>query len=112
MGISTHVLDTSRGCPVSGMSVTLDRLEASGWRVLNESRTDTDGRVPDLVSRERAPEPGVYRLRFATRVYFEDEGAAGLYPTVEICFEVRTGERHCHLPLLLAANGYTTYRGS
>ncbi len=36
----------------------------------------------------------------------------GLYPYVEIVFTVSDGEQHYHIPLLLTANGYTTYRGS
>ena len=36
----------------------------------------------------------------------------GLYPYVEIAFEVRDSGQHYHIPLLLTANGYTTYRGS
>jgi len=35
-----------------------------------------------------------------------------LYPLVEITFQVRDGEAHFHIPLLLSPNGYTTYRGS
>jgi len=35
-----------------------------------------------------------------------------LYPQVEIMFQVRDGESHFHIPLLLSPNGYTTYRGS
>jgi len=31
---------------------------------------------------------------------------------VEITFQVREGELHYHIPLLLSSNGYTTYRGS
>ena len=39
-------------------------------------------------------------------------GLVGLYPWVEIAFEVRDAKGHYHVPLLLTANGYTTYRGS
>jgi 5-hydroxyisourate hydrolase-like protein (transthyretin family) len=35
-----------------------------------------------------------------------------LYPVVEITFQVREGESHVHIPLLLSPYGYTTYRGS
>jgi 5-hydroxyisourate hydrolase len=31
---------------------------------------------------------------------------------VQVAFSVRDGETHFHIPLLLSANGYTTYRGS
>ena len=55
---------------------------------------------------------GVYRLVFDTASYFDGLGVDGLYPVVEVTFQVRDGESHFHIPLLLSANGYTTYRGS
>ena len=36
----------------------------------------------------------------------------GLYPWIEIVFAVADPAQHYHIPLLLTANGYTTYRGS
>jgi 5-hydroxyisourate hydrolase len=56
--------------------------------------------------------PGVYRLSFDTGSYFLSQRVTGLYPVVEVTFQVREGESHFHVPLLLSANGYTTYRGS
>jgi 5-hydroxyisourate hydrolase len=55
---------------------------------------------------------GRYRLVFDTATYYAAQNVLGLYPVVEITFEVRKGEAHCHIPLLLSPNGYTTYRGS
>jgi len=51
-------------------------------------------------------------LTFDTASYFAASKQEGLYPAVEITFWVRSGESHYHIPLLLSANGYTTYRGS
>ncbi len=59
-----------------------------------------------------ALETGLYRIRFDTAAYYEAQHLAGLYPYVEIAFEVRDSGQHYHIPLLLTANGYTTYRGS
>ena len=48
--ITTHVLDTSLGCPAEGMDVTLYRLEAGGASVeIGCSQTDPDGRATDLL---------------------------------------------------------------
>jgi 5-hydroxyisourate hydrolase len=55
---------------------------------------------------------GLYRLAFDTASYHLAEEIRGLYPVVEITFEVREGESHFHIPLLLSPYGYTTYRGS
>ena len=112
MGISTHVLDTSLGLPAPGILVTLEAFEAGGWTGLRTAVTDADGRCRQMLPEELELVAGFYRLRFATGDYFAGLEIAGLYPWVEITFEVREGETHYHVPLLLTANGYTTYRGS
>jgi 5-hydroxyisourate hydrolase len=55
---------------------------------------------------------GFYRIHFETAVYFKQKNRDGLYPYIEIVFAVSDKEQHYHIPLLLTANGYTTYRGS
>lgn len=110
--ISTHVLDVSRGKPASDLPVRLERETSPGnWTALQSASTDHDGRCPQLLP-EGDLRPGVYRLVFDTEHYFEAQGIEGLYPVVEVTFHVRDGESQFHIPLLLTANGYTTYRGS
>jgi 5-hydroxyisourate hydrolase len=111
--ISTHVLDTSLGKPAQGVPVRLERMESSGaWRQLSAAKTDEDGRCPQLLPEEDVLPAGRYRLAFDTGDYLMAQGSVGLYPVIEINFEVRAGETHFHIPLLLSPNGYTTYRGS
>jgi len=111
--ISTHVLDTATGKPAAGVSVRLERHEQSGsWLALGAARTDGDGRCKELLPEPLSLADGVYRLAFDTAAYYASQHVYGLYPKVEITFEVRTGESHFHIPLLLSPNGYTTYRGS
>jgi 5-hydroxyisourate hydrolase len=112
MGISTHILDTSLGRPANDVPVSLSRWQAERWLLLSESVTDADGRARQLLPEGAPLEPGLYRLRFDTAAYYEAQRLTGLYPFVEIAFEVRDSEAHYHIPLLLTANGYTTYRGS
>ena len=112
MGISTHILDTSLGRPAAKVPVSLARLTGSEWLSINNSSTDADGRCKQLLSDDRPLQPGTYRIRFETAVYYEQHRLSGLYPFVEIVFEVRDKEQHYHIPLLLTANSYTTYRGS
>jgi 5-hydroxyisourate hydrolase len=109
-GISTHVLDTSRGCPAEGVAVRLERRDGDGWRALGTSRTDRDGRARDLAS--GTPEAGTYRLTFDTAAYFAASGVEAFYPVVQVVFEVRDATRNHHVPLLLSPFGYSTYRGS
>jgi 5-hydroxyisourate hydrolase len=109
--ISTHVLDVSRGKPASDVPVQLDRQESGQWKTLQSAHTDHDGRCAQLLPNDDLP-AGLYRLVFDTATYFASQKIDALYPKVEITFQVRDGESHFHIPLLLSANGYTTYRGS
>ena len=112
MGISTHILDTAIGRPATGVKLSLARLATEGWTTLNESTTDPDGRCKHLLAEGVPLETGIYRVHFATATYYAEQGLQGLYPYVEIVFEVLDSMQHFHIPLLLTANGYTTYRGS
>jgi 5-hydroxyisourate hydrolase len=110
--VSTHILDVMRGTPASGVPVQLEQQDTSGnWRALGSGVTDRDGRCVQLLTRDELL-PGLYRLSFDTASYFNTHKIAGLYPTVTVTFQVREGESQFHIPLLLSANGYTTYRGS
>jgi 5-hydroxyisourate hydrolase len=111
--ISTHVLDTAQGKPAKDVPVRLERQEAAGaWRVLASSQTDKDGRCPQLLPENEVLRAGTYRLAFDTSSYHLAQKMQGLYPVVEITFQVQDGESHFHIPLLLSPHGYTTYRGS
>lgn len=112
MGISTHILDTACGRPATDVAVSLARKDGGGWCELHSDRTDADGRCRQMLPEHMALQPGEYRIRFETATYYERQRTAGLYPCVEIVFDVRDAEQHYHIPLLLTANGYTTYRGS
>jgi 5-hydroxyisourate hydrolase len=111
--ISTHVLDTAKGKPATGVPVRLERQDSSGeWSSLSSEQTDRDGRCGQLLPDGTTLVEGVYRLLFDTASYFRACGVDGLYPVVEITFRIRGGESSFHIPLLLSPNGYTTYRGS
>lgn len=107
--VPTHVLDTARGCPASGVDVVLEQLGATVAAVA-AGRTDADGRV-DGLGPDRL-EAGDYQLRFATAAYFADLGVPALYPEVVVVFSLSDPGQHYHLPLLLGPFSYSTYRGS
>lgn len=112
MGISTHVLDLTSGRPAAALAVTLSRLIEETWSVLYVTATDNNGRVATLLPESYSLAAGTYRIQFDTSGYFSQRRAACLYPYIDITFEVRDAAEHYHIPLLLTANGYTTYRGS
>jgi 5-hydroxyisourate hydrolase len=107
--LSSHVLDLESGRPASGLAIAL--LPAAGSAPLARAVTDDDGRVatwePALTL-----VPGLYRLLFATGDWFAGRGRETFYPEVSVSFRVLAGGEHYHVPLLLSAYGYSTYRGS
>jgi len=112
-GITTHVLDTSRGQPAEGVPVRLELESADGsWKQIGKGITDVDGRVQDLLPSGFALHSGVYRLVFDTESYFAGQSIEGFYREVSIVFAIRDPAEHYHVPILLSPFGYSTYRGS
>lgn len=109
--ISTHILDLAVGKPAAGVPVRLEKQESATWRLVSAAHTDHDGRCAQLLTDGKLSE-GIYRLHFDTASYFGARKIVTMYPFVEVTFEVREAESHFHIPLLLNANGYTTYRGT
>jgi 5-hydroxyisourate hydrolase len=111
-GITTHILDTSRGRPADGVSVTLENFVASEWKFLGGAVTNSDGRISSFNLARPISEPGSFRLRFDVAPYFRARSVQSFYSEIIVAFEVSDPAEHYHVPLLLAACGYTTYRGS
>ncbi|MFT7689150.1 MAG: 5-hydroxyisourate hydrolase [Candidatus Azotimanducaceae bacterium] len=109
--ITTHVLDTSRGSPASKLAIALFRFENESWESVATGITNSDGRIVDLLEQERVLPKGTYKLNFETQSYFDALGEKCFYPSVEIIFSIQDSD-HYHVPLLLSAYGYSTYRGS
>jgi 5-hydroxyisourate hydrolase len=110
--ITTHILDTSRGCPAPGVLVVLEHERGGGWLELGRGTTDADGRAKGLLPADATLQPGDYRLEFETGEYFARDGIATFFRTVVIHFTVTAPGEHYHVPLLLSPFGYSTYRGS
>lgn len=110
--ITTHVLDTAKGRPGSGIHIVLEYKNMDKWDELASGQTNFDGRLPDLLQDGLHLVEGIYRLTFDTHGYFESQGEQGFYPNVTISFEVKDPTQHYHVPLLISPFGYSTYRGS
>ena len=106
--LSTHVLDTVRGEPASGVLV---RLERGGGGELGRGVTDSDGRITDFGVAE-LPE-GIYRLVFETGPYLRGSGDdSPFFPEIVVTFAADGQRPRYHVPLLLSPFSYSTYRGS
>ena len=105
-GITTHVLDISKGRPAQGVAVLLE-VERDGWKTVGRGVTDSDGRLRTLTENAELQRAN-YRLTFATREYDAD----CFFPEVVLVFRVDEPAQHYHVPLLLSRFGYSTYRGS
>lgn len=108
-GLTTHVLDTTRGAGATGMTV---RLRGADGRALGEAVLDSKGRAVLAESLEA----GVYEIVFAVAAYHRATGAHIAEPPFldEVCvrFGVAEPAQHHHVPLLVSPYGYSTYRGS
>lgn len=106
--ITTHVLHLGTGRPASGVAVTLYGPEGHS---VAHATTNRDGRVNkwsedfDLVA-------GEYQLVFRVGDWLEALGGSSFYSSIPIAFRVERPNEHYHVPLLVNAFGYSTYRGS
>lgn len=114
--LTTHVLDTARGCPAAGMHVTLYRLEGAARTMLAEKTTNADGRTDGPILPRESFAAGTYELIFAAGDYLRATGQATEEPLfldeVPIRFGMADAQAHYHVPLLLSPYGMSTYRGS
>ena len=114
--LTTHVLDTARGCPAAGLRIVLSHVTPAGIEVLAETHTNTDGRTDAPILPKGRMTPGTYELAFHAGDYLRATGQAGAEPlfldVVPIRFGIADATAHYHVPLLLSPYGYSTYRGS
>ncbi|MEO8087039.1 MAG: hydroxyisourate hydrolase [Bacteroidota bacterium] len=109
--LTTHILDTSTGKPAEAVAVSLEQLVSESWKKIAEGITNKDGRISNLLVSDARMDKGVYRLIFETADYFKAQDRKTFYPKITIEFEI-SDDSHYHVPLLLNAFGYSTYRGS
>lgn len=113
--LTTHVLDTARGCPAEGLKIDLYRIRGDMREHLRTLYTNDDGRTDDQILPAAEFATGIYELVFHAGSYLDAIGAAPETPRFLDTVPLRFGmseEAHYHVPLLLSPFGYSTYRGS
>ena len=113
--LTTHVLDTARGCPAPGLKIVLYRIDGDTRVLIGETVTNADGRSDQPILPQDQFAPGTYELEFHAGDYLRATGQAGAEPLfldrVPLRFGMSAAD-HYHVPLLLSPYGYSTYRGS
>ncbi|WP_068112232.1 hydroxyisourate hydrolase [Tropicimonas marinistellae] len=113
--LTTHVLDTARGCPAKGLTIDLYRIEGDTRTLLKTVETNDDGRTDEQILPASAFSTGVYELVFHAGAYLDACGTPPETPRFLDVIPIRFGmseASHYHVPLLLSPFGYSTYRGS
>ena len=109
--LTTHVLDTAKGKPATGM-----KIEVWGENLLKTIHTNADGRADAPLLEGAGLKAGHYELRFFAGDYLRAHDAALQEPlfldVIPIRFGISDPTQHFHVPLLLSPFGYSTYRGS
>lgn len=114
--LTTHVLDTAKGSPASGIKVILYRVSGNSHTKLVEMVTNEDGRTDSPILPQNAFKKGTYEMIFFAGDYLRATGQVTDEPLfldqVPIRFGVANLDAHYHVPLLISPYGMSTYRGS
>ena len=116
-GLTTHVLDTTRGRPAAGVAIELYEVAHDGGRTLTaRAITNADGRTDSALMPATQARVGQFELVFHIGDYFRANGATLAEPAfldlVPIRFSIADPQAHYHVPLVATPWSSSTYRGS
>ena len=109
--VTTHVLDLVTGFPAPQVNVRLADMQGVELCV---SSSNSDGRIEYWGSDVHLT-IGTYRMTFDVAGYrrsLNGQEEPAFFPQIDIVFHLRGDRERVHIPVLLSAYGYTTYRGS
>lgn len=113
--LTTHVLDTARGCPAEGLKISLFRVVGDTRMLVRSLKTNSDGRTDSHILPAEEFETGTYELEFHAGDYFDQTDIPMESPRFLDIIPIRFGMSqadHYHVPLLLSPFSFSTYRGS
>ena len=114
-GLSTHVLDTSKGKPAVKLKIELYKLLNTERILIKTVFTNEDGRINEPLLSAKDLDEIQYELLFFAGDYLKKQDSDLKYiflDKIPIRFYVNNKSEHYHVPLLLSPFGYSTYRGS
>lgn len=113
--LTTHILDTSRGCPAHGVSIELYKLEGDHRTHMVSKVTNDDGRTDSPLIGKGDLTVGTYELVFQIGDYFKGHSPESEHPFIDVVpirFGIDDETSHYHVPLLASPFSFSTYRGS
>lgn len=113
--LTTHVLDTARGCPAAGMPIDLFKIDGETRVLVRSLTTNADGRTDSQILPAAEFTTGTFELVFFAGDYFDAIGMELAEPKFLDQIPLRFGmseASHYHVPLLLSPFSFSTYRGS
>jgi 2-oxo-4-hydroxy-4-carboxy-5-ureidoimidazoline decarboxylase len=112
--LTTHVLDTVRGCPARDVQIELWSISGQDRALLKRARTNSDGRTDEPLAAGDALAPGEYELLFYIGDYFETfaPGEPRFLDRVPVRFRIADSSGSYHVPLVCSPWAYSTYRGT
>ncbi|HHP7229409.1 MAG TPA: hydroxyisourate hydrolase [Xenococcaceae cyanobacterium] len=118
--LTTHILDTARGCPGKGIIIELWAISENSnleqKTLLKMVTTNQDGRTDEPLLGDGKLKTGVYELVFRVGKYFADLGenlpSPAFLDYIPLRFGIADANSHYHVPLLVSPWSYSTYRGS
>ena len=114
-GLSTHVLDTSKGKPAVELKIELYKILDIEKILIKTVSTNQDGRIDEPLLSAESLEESHYELLFFAGDYLKKQNSDLKHvflDKIPIRFFVNNKSEHYHVPLLLSPFGYSTYRGS
>ena len=115
-GLTTHVLDTSKGAPAHNLKIQLFKINKLEKNLVGTFITNQYGRVDKPLITAENLEEIEYELLFFVGDYLKNVNVnldKHLFlDKIPIRFNITNKLEHFHVPLLLSPFGYSTYRGS
>jgi 5-hydroxyisourate hydrolase len=114
--LSTHVLDTTHGCPAAGMKIELWSIDGEARTLVITAKTNADGRTDAPLLSADEMEAGQYEIVFFVGDYFAAKTSAlpkiRFLDRVPVRFAIAEVGASYHVPLLCSPWAYSTYRGN
>lgn len=114
--LSTHVTDTTTGCPAAGMDLGLYEWKRGRWHLIKTDITNPEGHVtlPLLAGDEMRT--GRFEIRFHAGEYYRRRFVPLPDPPfldlVPVSFGIADPAAHYHIQLQVSPWAYSTFRGT